>query len=76
MTTGSISDRRQFAQELLAAMAEQSDPERVEGLRRHCRPSPGVHSRQGRKRRPGASVSTPAATKATLPLRIGTIDTR
>ena len=34
MTTGSISDRRQSAQELLAAMAEQSGAERDEGLRR------------------------------------------
>lgn len=34
MTTGRISDRRQFAQERLAAMAEQSTAERDEGLRR------------------------------------------
>ena len=34
MTTGSISDRRQFAQGILAAMAEQSGAERDEGLRR------------------------------------------
>ena len=34
MSTGSISDRRQFAQEILAVMAEQSGVERDEGLRR------------------------------------------
>ena len=33
MTTGSLQDRRQFAQDRLAAMAEQSGSERDEGLR-------------------------------------------
>ncbi len=34
MTTGNLSDRRQFAREILAAMADQSTQERDEGLQR------------------------------------------
>ena len=72
MTTGNISDRRQFAQELLAAMAEQSSAERDEGLRRIAASVLGFIPVEGVIVAPEHPLLPPTATvMASLPNRYG-----
>ena len=71
-TTGSISDRRQFAQERLAAMAEQPGAERDEGLRRIAASVLGFTPIKGVIVAPEHLLLPPAATVvAALPNRYG-----
>ena len=72
MTTGNISDRRQFAQELLESMAEQSSAERDEGLRRVAASVLGFTPVEGEIIAPEHPLLPPAATVvASLPNRYG-----